>query len=115
VAVLNDLIFRSKVEVAARAAGVDVEFAARAGDIAAALGRAAADVVVVDMDLPGEQATQAIAAAAGAQPRPHIVAFVAHVDRSRAEAARAAGADEVLARSAFHARLPELLTGRKSE
>lgn len=40
-----------------------------------------------------------------------IVAFSSHVQRDAMAAARAAGADEVLARSAFLHRLPGLLAG----
>ena len=40
------------------------------------------------------------------------VGFVSHVQAEVIAAARAAGVDDVLARSAFTARLAEILTGR---
>jgi CheY-like chemotaxis protein len=40
-----------------------------------------------------------------------IVAFYPHVETERRDAARAAGADQVLPRSAFTVRLASLLTG----
>jgi len=105
VAVISDLIFRSRVEGATRAAGralslVDGGAAPRFGP----------DVrtVIVDMDLPQEQSTAAIQAAAAAGV-PTIIAFYAHVNATLAQRARECGANVVLPRSAFVARLPELL------
>ena len=101
-ACVPDLMDRSKVAAAAAAVGADVTFVARPADLAAA---AAADVVVVDLSRPG--VLEALASLAGVR----TVGFGSHVDRALLDAARAAGCDEVLARSTFFARLPEVLGG----
>lgn len=76
-------------------------------------GRAAHDdsrvATLLIVDLDAEDALEAIALAAGASPRPRIVAFVSHVRAELASEARRAGADEVMARSAFVTRLPALV------
>lgn len=100
-ACVPDLMDRSKVAAAAAAVGADVAFVARPADLAAA----GADVVVVDLSRPG--VLEALASLAGVR----TVGFGSHVDRALLDAARAAGCDEVLARSAFFARLPEVLGG----
>ena len=56
-----------------------------------------ADVVLVDLARSGD----AIAAVRQAAPGARLVAFGPHVDDAGADAARAAGADLVLARSRF--------------
>lgn len=110
VGLVPDLMDRSKVEAAARAAGISLCLVADA----AALARAArlqpdaepgqkVDLVIIDLHRPGAIDTL-----------PHLdhvrtVGFASHVDHQTAERARQAGCQEVLARSRFFARLPELL------
>ncbi len=62
-----------------------------------------ADVVVVDLSRPG--ALEALARLSGVR----TIGFGSHVDHDLLEAARAAGCTEVLPRSRFFARLPDLL------
>ncbi len=65
-----------------------------------------ADLVFIDLECP-----DAMGAIARCRERTsRIVAFGSHVRKDLLDAARVAGADEVLARSAFVKRLPELLT-----
>jgi DNA-binding NarL/FixJ family response regulator len=61
----------------------------------------AADVVVVDLSRP--DALEAVAALRAAGSTARIVAYGSHVERDLLAAARAAGCDRVLARSAFFA------------
>ncbi len=61
------------------------------------------------VDLEAEAAVDAIERCRTMVPTPRIVAFGPHVRGDLLAAAREAGADEVLARSAFVARLLELL------
>ena len=60
-----------------------------------------ADVVAVDLSRPDAVAAIARLRSAGSAAR--VVAYGSHVDRAGLEEARAAGADEVLARSEFFA------------
>ncbi|HLU25680.1 MAG TPA: hypothetical protein VKZ58_08230 [Longimicrobiales bacterium] len=113
VALVADLIFGARVRGTAESLGVPavvvrraeelverartlrprlilVDLAARAGDPATAIGALKADPETVGIP---------------------VVAFVAHEDRAAIEAARQAGADRVMARSAFVRELPGLLRG----
>ena len=95
VAYVPDLMDRSRITAVAP----EVRFV----DAPGALVGVEADVVVVDLGRPG---------VVEVLPRiePRTVGFASHVDRDTVEAAEAAGCDEVLARSQFFRRLPELQT-----
>ena len=102
VAYVPDLMDRSKVAAAAPRA----TFTRSAAELVAAA--ADASVIVVDLARPG--ALDALPALrASAPPTARIIGFGSHVERELLEAARAAGCDDVLARSAFFSRLAELL------
>lgn len=66
----------------------------------------AADASVIIVDLDRCEDVEGFAALAG-----QTIGFGAHVDTERLAAAEAAGFDDVMARSAFFRRLPELLAG----
>jgi hypothetical protein len=92
-----DLMDRSKVTSAAAPAGIDVTFVRSAAQLDDAVaGGEEAGTVVVDLGRP--DAIDAVTAAAG---RSRVVGFGSHVDTDRLQAARDAGAETVLARSAF--------------
>jgi len=69
----------------------------------------AGSTLIVDLNTTAVDPVAAIALAHGGSPGTRIVAFVSHVQADLAAAARQAGADRVLARSAFVNELPELL------
>ena len=100
VAFVPDLMDRSKV---AGAAGDRVRFVGSPAELVEAAGDA--DLVLVDLARPGASAVLGPLVAAG----PRVVAFGSHVDRETLAAARSAGCDQVLARSAFFADLVTLL------
>jgi len=75
--------------------------------VGAAREAAAAGLVIVDLDRCHE--TEAFAALDG-----HTIGFGAHVDTQRLEAAEFAGFDDVMARSAFFRRLPDLLAEHRA-
>jgi CheY-like chemotaxis protein len=107
--VAADLIFAARIRAAADAAGVRARFArndAELIDVAAD-----ADLVIVDLDARWLDPSTSIQRVKQQYARP-IVAFVSHVRTDAIEAARAAGADRVLARSAFVQQLPDILNGR---
>lgn len=99
VAYVPDLLDRSKV-----AAAGDVTFVSRPDLLAEAATASSADVVVVDLTRPG------VLEALGDITAP-VIAFANHTRRDLMDAAVAAGAEQVLARSAFFARLDELVGG----
>ena len=96
VAFVPDLMDRSRLS----APGVEVLFV----DDPEGLADAHADLVVADLARPG--VIEALGAVAGPP-----VGLVAHVDEATMAAARAAGGDEVLARSRFFGRFAELVAG----
>lgn len=114
-AVVDDLLFASKIRSAAARLGREI-VVARSGD--GALQQASArtpDVIVVDLDSRRVDAIAVIAAvkAAPSLSAVPIVGFVSHVRIDLVDAAREAGADQVLARSAFVAHLPDVLAPRR--
>jgi CheY-like chemotaxis protein len=110
IALVNDLIFLSRIREAGRAAGIEVRAVRGASDLVDAA-RQQGRLVLVDADserLPWKAAMLALRAEPSTAPLP-VIAFVSHVRADHAEAARAAGATRVLARSAFDKELPELV------
>ncbi len=110
VSIVSDLIFRSKIESTARAVGAHVDSVASANALADVLAAEPVDLVIVDMALDRALALDCIARAAESGG-PRVLAFFSHVETDLADAARQAGAGEILPRSAFAARLPQLLRG----
>ncbi|HEX6306971.1 MAG TPA: hypothetical protein VFZ69_02220 [Longimicrobiales bacterium] len=108
---MGDLIFGSRIRAVAEQAAVACVFV-RSRD-ALAEHAAGADLVLLDLDARWLDAPASIAAlkAAPATRDVTIVAFGPHVDEAALAAARQAGADRVLARSAFVKQLPGLLRG----
>jgi DNA-binding response OmpR family regulator len=105
-ACIRDLMFSTRVRDAARQHGHDCQIVTRAGDVAANL--AGADLVLIDLMVPGGGALEAVSAAAAADGV-SVVAYGEHVQAEVLQAGRDAGADEVLTRSEFTRRLQALL------
>lgn len=110
VAVISDLIFRSRIDVAARAVGAAVTSFSDARGLSQHLAGGAVRLVIVDLDLPADTSAQVIREARSAGVN-RVVAFYPHAQTELAEQAMAAGATLVLPRSAFVAQLPGLLAG----
>jgi hypothetical protein len=102
-ALVRDLIFATKISTAARGVGAAMKMIRDP----AALGNEPGRLLLVDLNLPGaiEAAGRWRAAGAGGP----VVGFVSHVDADTAAHARAAGIDQVMARSRFVEILPQLL------
>ena len=66
-----------------------------------------ASMAIVDLD--GKDAVATVAALRAAWPELRVIGFVSHVHAERIRDARAAGATEVMARSAFVNGLQDLL------
>jgi CheY-like chemotaxis protein len=110
IALVDDLLFLSRIREAGRSAGIEVRAVRDASDLLAAA-RQHGRLVLVDADserLPWQAAVAALRAEPELDALP-VIAFVSHVRADLAEAARAAGASRVLARSAFVKELPELV------
>lgn len=103
----DDLIFTSRVTGTARAAGLTVRAARSADEVAALAGQQRPTCVLLDLgnpglDLPGLLGKLRTACV----PMPRVVAYGSHVDAAGLRAARDAGCDLVLPRSAFVEQLP---------
>jgi PleD family two-component response regulator len=111
-AILDDLMFTSKIKTAASQLGAGVSFARSSAAALAEMRTHPPALVIFDLNNPR---TDPIGTVAQMKSDPALasiptVGFVSHVDTDVIEAARDAGVDEVLARSAFTQRLAEILS-----
>jgi DNA-binding NarL/FixJ family response regulator len=104
-AVVTDLMFGSKIKGTADAVGATVLFA-RNQDV---LMKEAPAASVILLDLGTRWLTPQMITELKSITHAQVIAFVAHTDAESIRAAQAAGADKVLARSAFVVQLPEIL------
>ncbi|MGH9311813.1 MAG: hypothetical protein ACRD09_12205 [Vicinamibacterales bacterium] len=105
-AVVDDLLFRSKIREVARRAGAHVVFARTPAEVIEAA-RAKPSLAVVDLHAEKLDPLGSLAALhAEAIP---TIGFFAHVETDLARAALEAGASQVMPRSAFALRLAEIL------
>jgi CheY-like chemotaxis protein len=102
---IRDLMFSTRVRDAAASLGHDCEMVGKAADVSGRL--EGADLVIIDLMVPGGGALEAVEAARSAGVT--VVAYGEHVRADVLQAARDAGADDVLTRSEFTRRLPALL------
>jgi CheY-like chemotaxis protein len=111
VAVLDDLMFTSRIRTAAAGLGVIVTFARSREAALAEVREHRPTLVVLDLNCLRADPLGLVAdlKADPALQNTKTVGFVSHVDTDRIEAARAAGVGDVLARSAFTQQLPALL------
>jgi CheY-like chemotaxis protein len=109
IALVDDLLFLSRIREAARGAAAEVRAVRNAAGLTESV-RAGGRLVLVDADssrLPWEAAVRALRATQG--DTVPVIAFLSHVHADRAETARAAGCTRVLARGAFVQELPRLI------
>jgi CheY-like chemotaxis protein len=111
IAAVDDLLFASKIRAAADRAGRSVTFVRSAPEVASAVLAARPELTIFDLDRPALEPVAAIRAVRaderGRQLR--LVAFVRHTSADAIRAARDAGVDVVLARSAFFPALEAML------
>lgn len=122
IALAADLLFASKIRGAAQAVGATVRLARSADELVRSAAEQPGALILVDLHARAGDPAAAIAAVRSAEGgrRSRIVAFASHTDTAAIQGARAAGADRVLARSAFVRELPALLAeagreGREEE
>jgi DNA-binding NarL/FixJ family response regulator len=108
---VDDFLFRSKIRATAKNAGVEVSFARTPQEVLELARTLAPSMVIFDLNSATLEPIESIAAMKGdvALASIRTLGFVSHVDTSRIQAARAAGADEVMARSAFAGNLAGIL------
>jgi CheY-like chemotaxis protein len=110
VALVDDLMFLSRIREAAKGRGLEVKSARTAAD-ALAGARAGARLVIMDLDSPRLPVAATLAELRGEPSLTGlpIVGFFSHVEAQRGREAAAAGCTTVLPRSAFVQKLDGLL------
>ena len=110
IALVDDLMFLSRVREAARSAALEVRTVRTTSDLLEAA-RAGAALLVVDLDsrrLPWAEALTSLRAVPAHAALP-VIGFLSHVNADAAREARNVGCGQILARSAFVRDLPRLL------
>jgi PleD family two-component response regulator len=111
-AVLDDLMFTSKIKTAAAQLGVAVTFARSADSALSEMRKTSPSLVILDLNNPR---TNPLGLVASMKQDPALasvptVAYASHVQTDVIDAARQAGINEVLPRSAFTQRLADILS-----
>ena len=112
VCVLDDLLFSIKISTAAKTLGVEVYFERTPGMVVGRIREKRPTLVIFDLN-SGKLQPLALITELKSDPQTRgirTLGFVSHVQTETIDAARRAGIDEVLARSAFADRLGEILT-----
>jgi CheY-like chemotaxis protein len=109
---LDDLIFSVRISTAARQLGVDVYFERDAAQVVPRIREKRPALVIFDLN---SGRLDPLGAIRSIKTDPELqsvrtLGFVSHVDSETIDAARRAGIDQVLARSAFVERLGDILT-----
>lgn len=110
-ALVDDLMFTSKIKTTAARLGVPLVFARSSESALAEMRKSRPSLVILDLN--GVK-TQPLATVTAMKSDPSLaeipaIGFVSHVQTDLIDAARQAGVAEVLPRSAFTMHLPEIL------
>ena len=105
-AIVEDLMFRGKLETTAAHLGVPLTIAAETGP---ALGGGPWSRVLIDLNLSRGDALAMIRELRAAHPDLPVIGYCSHVQQDLQQQSLEAGCTRVLPRSAFVQQLPELL------
>jgi len=111
IVLVDDLMFESRIRATAEAVGCALEVVRTHESLAARLAASPGATVIVDLNAEGTDVIEAIRVTRRMPAPPRTYAYLSHVQVELGQAAQEAGADEVMARSQFVKRLPELLGG----
>lgn len=111
-AAVDDFLFRSKIRATAKHVNADVVFAQTQDEILAQARQLKPSLVIIDLNSAKADPVGTIAAlkADAELARIPAIGFASHVHTDLIAAARKAGADQVLPRSAFAGNLAEILS-----
>ena len=107
-AAVDDLLFSSKIRATAKQIGVEVAFARSPEDILTQVRDLKPSLAIFDLNSTKTDPVRVIGLVK-AESAVRTIAFASHVHVDLINAARSAGADEVLPRSAFAAHLADIL------
>ena len=109
---VDDLMFSSKIRATAKGVGAEISFARTPPEILSQARELKPSLIIFDINSPKADAVNTVAALK-ADPDLQAIrtaGFVSHVDTRMIMAAREAGMDDVMARSAFAANLAQILS-----
>jgi DNA-binding NarL/FixJ family response regulator len=114
-ALAADMIFGAKIRATAQAVGVAILPARSPAHLIDLVTRAHAGntlprLIIIDLDTRTLEIVETIQTLKSLAPATRILAYVSHTNTSAITEARTAGADKILARSAFTESLATLLT-----
>ena len=108
-ALIRDILFRSRIDAAAQALGNEVGYATDLEQALRRCGEIRPATVLVDLSDAAFRLPEACEKIRAAAPQARVIGFASHVDLKALSSARSAGFDLTLSRSEFTARLAELL------
>jgi PleD family two-component response regulator len=112
-AAVEDLLFRSKISETADQLGVEASFPRSPKKLEDALREGAPDLLILDLNSSRFEPLKLLRSVKSEETTRDVktVGFLSHVQKDLAVAAKEAGCDRVMARSAFTKDLPKVLAG----
>lgn len=116
-AAVEDLLFKSKILETAKELDVEARFPRSPDKLLAALRETPPDLLVLDLNSTHFGPLEILGEAKSDEStsRVPVVGFLSHVQKDLAVAAKEAGCDRIMARSAFTRDLPKIIAGHSPE
>ena len=113
-AAVEDLLFRSKISETASTLGIEAAFPRSPKKLLETLRETPPDLLILDLNSARFEPLALLQTVKSEESTRDVstVGFLSHVQKDLAVAAREAGCDRVVARSAFARDLPRILAGR---
>ena len=113
-AAVEDLLFKSRISETASQLGIEASFPRNPRRLLEVLRESPPDLLVLDLNSARFEPLALLLSVRSEEATRDVptVGFLSHVQRDLAVAAREAGCDRVVARSAFTKDLPKILAGR---
>ena len=111
IAAVEDLLFRSKISETATQLGIEASFPRSPKKLEDAIRDSAPDLLILDLNSSRFEPLQLLRSVKSEEATRNVktVGFLSHVQKDLAVAAKEAGCDRVMARSAFTKDLPKVL------
>jgi PleD family two-component response regulator len=112
-AAVEDLLFKSKISETASTLGIEASFPRNPKRLLEALRESPPDLLVLDLNSARFEPLSLLRSVKSDEATSDVptVGFLSHVQKDLAVAAREAGCDRIVARSAFTKDLPQILAG----
>jgi PleD family two-component response regulator len=113
-AAVEDLLFKSKISETASTLGIEASFPRNPKRLLEALRESPPDLLVLDLNSARFEPLALLKGVKSDEATRNVptVGFLSHVQKDLAVAAREAGCDRIVTRSAFTRDLPQILAGR---